>query len=142
MRRIVLLFVFMLMCLSLSAQSGKDIMAAEKPPVVNPFAGFDLPESVTLRDEPVMFRGSRRYKVLQVVGGHAALAQSALNRAGTRYGDPVVLLYCDEAGALYDDLVVYVGLRREKTLQVGTYTYKSLGGLWKTVPIVMIVDKD
>ena len=142
MKRIVLLFVFMLMCLSLSAQSGKDILEAGKAARVNPFAGFDLPESVTLRDEPVIFHGSRRYKVLQVVGGKAALAQSALNRAGTRrYGDPVVLLYCDEAGVLYDDLVVYVGLRK-KTLQVGTYTYKSLGGLWKTVPIVMIVDKD
>ena len=141
MKRIVLLFVFMLMCLSLSAQSGKDILAAEQPASVNPFAGFDLPKSVTLRDEPVIFRGSRRFKVLHVVGGKAALAQSALNRTGTRYGDPVVLLYCDEAGVLYDDLVVYVG-QRKKTLQLGTYTYKSLGGLRKTVPIVMVVDKD
>ncbi len=141
MKRIVLLFVFMLMCLSLSAQSGKDILAAEQPASVNPFAGFDLPESVTLREEPVIFRGPRRYKVLQVVGGHAALAQSSLNRTGSRYGDPVVLLYCDEAGVLYDDLVIYVG-QRKKTLQVGTYTYKSMVGLWKTVPIVMVMDKD
>ena len=107
----------------------------------NPLAGADLSDSFSVIDEPIEYQGAKKFKVFQVLAKHFALVESEDTKYRTieLYGDPIVLMISDKANVYYDDLIISVGTR-QKTMQLGTYRYKTRMGT-KTVPIVMIVDK-
>ena len=99
----------------------------------------ELPDGVTMLDEPVPFTEAQNFQVLQVVFNDAALAQSEkkMQYTGTAYyTDPVVLNVADKENTFYDDQIIK-SPKGGKIMQVGTYKYQTQMG-WKTVPIIKI----
>ncbi len=101
----------------------------------------ELPDGVTMLDEPVPFTEAKNFQIMQVVFNDAALAQSEkkMQYTGTTYyTDPVVLIVADKENTFYDDQIIKAP-RDSKVMQVGTYQYKTQMG-WKTVPIIRILN--
>ena len=101
----------------------------------------ELPDGVTMLDEPVPFTEAKNFQIMQVVFNDAALAQSEkkMQYTGTTYyTDPVVLIVADKENTFYDDQIIKAP-RDSKEMQVGTYQYKTQMG-WKTVPIIRILN--
>ena len=101
----------------------------------------ELPDGVTMLDEPVPFTEAKNFQIMQVVFNDAALAQSEkkMQYTGTTYyTDPVVLSVADKENTFYDDQIIKAP-RDSKVMQVGTYQYKTQMG-WKTVPIIRILN--
>ena len=101
----------------------------------------ELPDGVTMLDEPVPFTEAKNFQIMQVVFNDAALAQSEKKMQYTNttyYTDPVVLIVADKENTFYDDQIIKAP-RDSKVMQVGTYQYKTQMG-WKTVPIIRILN--
>ena len=101
----------------------------------------ELPDGVTMLDEPVPLTEAKNFQIMQVVFNDAALAQSEkkMQYTGTTYyTDPVVLIVADKENTFYDDQIIKAP-RDSKVMQVGTYQYKTQMG-WKTVPIIRILN--
>ncbi|MBQ9548864.1 MAG: hypothetical protein IJV01_06900 [Bacteroidales bacterium] len=99
-----------------------------------------LPDGVTMLNEPIPFTEAKNFKILQVVFEDAALAQSEKRLEYTNlthYTDPVVLILADQKNSFYDDQIIKTPVDCE-VMQVGTYNYQTQMG-WKTVPIVRFV---
>lgn len=102
----------------------------------------ELPDGVTMLDEPVPFSEAKNFKVLQVVFEDAALAQSEKKMkytGSTIYTDPIVLIVADQSNTFYDDQIVKTP-KDCKVMQVGTYNYETQIG-WKTVPIIRFIEE-
>lgn len=93
--------------------------------------GSAASSDITMFDEPQEFYGSN-FKVFQVIDKNSALATQFLL-------DTVVLIVSDEENSFYDNQ--WVDAENKRVLQIGTYRYKTRENIWKTVPVVRIVDK-
>lgn len=124
------------------SEGGAPAVESPRQSSANPLVGADLPDSFSLIENPIPYKGAQRFKILQVIAKDGALAQSEDTRYRTieSFGDPIVLLISDQPNIYYDDLIINVGAR-QRTVQLGTYRYETRMGISKTVPIVMIVDK-
>ena len=100
-----------------------------------------LPDGMTMLDEPIPFTEARNFKIMQVIFGDAALAQSEeiLEYGDSIYSDPVVLIVSDQKNTFYDDQIIKTP-QNGKVMQIGTYKYETRMG-WKTVPIIHISEE-
>lgn len=100
-----------------------------------------LPDGMTMLDEPIPFTEARNFKIMQVIFGDAALAQSEeiLEYGDSIYSDPVVLIVSDQKNTFYDDQIIKTS-KNGKVMQIGTYKYETRMG-WKTVPIIHITEE-
>lgn len=80
------------------------------------------------------------FKVFQALGDGAALAEGKGEGTSVVYMGINALLYNEEGIPYYDEQIIT--LPKGKCFrQVGIYRYHTRGGIDKTVPIVMIMDK-
>ena len=95
---------------------------------------------LTIYEQPAGAINSYSFEVLQVLSNGNALADSENPDWRDSYTGPVVLLLADENSHYYDDQIVKVP-KGMSARQVGTYQYKTNGGMHKTVPVVRIMKK-
>ncbi len=96
---------------------------------------------LTLYEQPAGTINSNSFEVLQVLPNGNALAHSESEIfKDVSHTGPVVLLLSDESSHYYDEQIVKVP-KGKSARQVGTYQYKTNGGIHKTVPVVGIMDK-
>ena len=93
---------------------------------------------LVLYEQPAGAIDSYSFAVLQVLPNGNALADSENPNWRESYTGPVVLLLADESSRYYDDQIVKVP-KGMSARQVGTYQYKTNGGMHKTVPVVRIM---
>ncbi len=101
-------------------------------------AGGD--SGLTLFEQPAGTINSYSFEVLQVLPNGNALANSENPDWRESYTGPVVLLLADENSHYYDEQIVKVS-KGKSARQVGTYQYETNGGMYRTVPVVRIMDK-
>lgn len=103
--------------------------------------GNNLPDGVTLLEEPIAFTEANNFKVMQVIFNDSALAQSEAEIYGldSIFSDPIVLIVADQQNTFYDGQIVKCP-NNSQVMQVGTYKYQTRLG-WKTVPIVKFIKR-
>ena len=99
-------------------------------------------EGATFFEEPGECLSTNQFEVMQVVGDNCALAfeQEYDNYFGYTNTFVLVLLTNDNGECYYDKQIVKVP-KGKCMRQIGVYKYQTKSEIWKTVPIVKLMDK-
>ena len=93
-------------------------------------------------EEPGECLSTNQFEVMQAIGDNYALAyeQEYDNYLGYTNTYLLVLLTNDNGECYYDKQVIKVP-KGKCMRQIGVYKYKTKSEIWKTVPIVKLMDK-
>ena len=99
-------------------------------------------DGATFFEEPGECLSTNQFEVMQVVGDNYALAfeQKYDNYLGYTNTFVLVLLTNDNGECYYDKQIVKVP-KGKCMRQIGVYKYQTKSEIWKTVPIVKLMDK-
>lgn len=102
----------------------------------------ESPKGATFFEEPGECFSSSRFEVMQAIGDNYALAFEQCYNWDFGYTNTnlLVLLTNDNGKCYYDQQIVEVP--KDKCVrQIGVYKYQTKSEIWKTVPIVKLMDK-
>ena len=99
-------------------------------------------DGATFFEEPGECLSTSQFEVMQAIGDNYALAfeQEYNSFLGYRNTDLLVLITNDNGECYYDQQVIKVP-KGKCMRQIGVYKYQTKSEIWKTVPIVKIMDK-
>lgn len=98
--------------------------------------------NIEMFEKPGEVVESTSFKVMQAIDSQSALVNAKEEGPLENYGFTVYLLCVSEEHAgLYDDQVIEVPKNMEARV-CGTYRYKTRLEIEKTVPVIMIMDKE
>ena len=99
-------------------------------------------KGATFFEEPGECFSSYRFEVMQAIGDNYALAFEQYYNWDIGYTNTnlLVLLTNDNGKCYYDQQIVEVP-KGKCVRQIGVYKYQTKSEIWKTVPIVKLMDK-
>lgn len=95
---------------------------------------------IVLFDSPTTCISTNNFDVMQVLDSGAALANEIEDSDRHMATGITVLFLSNDGTSYYDDQIITIP-KGKCAKQIGTFKYRSKGGLDKTVPVVKIMDK-
>ena len=96
---------------------------------------------MTFFEQPGECLSTYQFEVLQAIGNNYALAyEQVWGYSGYINTDLLVLITNDNGDYYYDKQVIKIP-KGKCMRQIGVYKYQAKSEIWKTVPIVKLMDK-
>ena len=105
------------------------------------YSGTARNNGMTFFEQPGECLSTYQFEVLQAIGNNYALAyEQVWGYSGYINTDLLVLITNDNGDYYYDKQVIKIP-KGKCMRQIGVYKYQAKSEIWKTVPIVKLMDK-